>query len=205
MSFTQLATPEVLNKTVEGLTKHGYQVSMVASGKEALEKIKTLIPPGASIMNGSSKTLDQIGFKDYLKSGQHPWNNLHEGILAEKDETKQKELRRQAVLSDYYVGSVHALMQNGEFIVASNTASQLPHIVRTSPNLIFVVSTKKIVADLSEAMKRLEEHVIPLENKRMQSLFGVDTVLNKILFFKGESPVNGRTITFILVHEDLGF
>jgi len=43
----------------------------------------------------------------------HGWNNLHESILAETDKTKQDLLRRQALLSDYYLGSVHALAQDG--------------------------------------------------------------------------------------------
>ena len=36
-------------------------------------------------MNGSSVTLEQIGFVDYLKAGAHGWNNVHAGIVAEPD------------------------------------------------------------------------------------------------------------------------
>ena len=75
-------------------------------------------------MNSASKILEQIGFVGYLKSGKHDWRNLHETIHAEKDRTKQMDLRKQAVLSDYYLGSVHGLAENGEFIIASNTGSR---------------------------------------------------------------------------------
>jgi hypothetical protein len=130
---------------------------------------------------------------------------LHEAIVAEKDPAKQAVLRKQAVTSDYYLGSVHALVQNGEFIIASNTGSQLPHIVFTSPNLIFVVSTKKIVPTFAEAMKRLEQYVVPLEDQNMRQKYGVGTSLNKIVIFKNENPMMGRKIHMILVQEDLGF
>ena len=156
-------------------------------------------------MNGSSVTLEQIGFVDYLKSGTHPWNNLHTGILAEKDPAKQGELRKQAVLSDYYLGSVHALSETGEFIIASNSGSQLPHIVFTSPNIIFVVSTQKIVPSLADGIKRLEEYVVPLEDKHMQELYGVGTAISKMVIFKREKPGSGRTVKMILVEEKLGF
>ena len=156
-------------------------------------------------MNGSSVTLEQIGFVDYLKFGTHGWNNLHEGIVAEQAPVKQSALRKQAVLSDYYLGSIQALTEDGEFIVASNTGSQLPHIVFTSPNLIFVVSTKKIVPTFSEAMKRLEDYIIPLEEKHMIEKYGVGTAANKIIFFKGENPKLGRKVRMILVEENLGF
>jgi hypothetical protein len=205
MDYNSIATKESKEKTIASLNQKGYEVFNVENANDALEKIKEIIPEGVSVMNGSSTTLNQIGFTDYLKSGEHKWNNLHAAILAEKDPEKQAKLRRESVLSDFYLGSVHALIENGEFIIASNTASQLPHVVFTSPNLIFVVSTKKIVKTNDDAFKRLESHVIPLENERIQKLYHSDTMLNKIVIFKGENPMLGRKVTFILVDEDLGF
>ncbi|MCL5409530.1 MAG: lactate utilization protein [Patescibacteria group bacterium] len=205
MDYTKLASDENLDHAVKALASKNISAVIVKDKARALEKIKELIPAGASVMNGASVTLEQIGFIDYLKSGNHSWNNQHAAILAEKDPQQQLFLRKQAVLADYYLGSVHALTENGEFVVASNTGSQLPHIVYTSPNLIFVVSAKKIVPNLVEAMRRLEEHVVPLENEHMQKLYGTGTSLNKILVFKNENPSLGRKIQMILVQEDLGF
>jgi len=144
MDYNRLAPKEIIEKTVKALNSKNIEVTIVDNGNEALEKIKEFIPQGLSVMNGSSVTLEQIGFIDYLKSGEHGWNNLHKNILNEKDKAKQTILRKQSVISDYYLGSVHALAETGEFVIASNTGSQLPHIVFTSPNLIFVVSTKKL-------------------------------------------------------------
>jgi len=147
----------------------------------------------------------EIGYIDYLKSGLHLWKNWHEKILMEKDQEKQNVLRQEATMADYYLGSVHALIKNGEFVVASNTGSQLPHIVYTSPNLIFVVSAKKIVVNLEEAFQRTEKVVVPLEDERLRRLYGVNTQLNKMLIFKGENQNLGRKVNFILVEEDVGF
>lgn len=205
MQYDELATSESLETLTTSLTGNGYDVITVQTGSEALEKIKDLIPEGASVMNGASETLAQIGYIDYLKSGDHPWDDLHAKILTEQEPSKQAALRMQAVLSDYYLGSVHALAETGEYLIASNTGSQLPHVAYTSPNLVFVVSTKKVVPTLEEAMNRLIQYVIPLENNRMQATYGMDTKLSKILIAKGESPFSTRKITFILVEEDLGF
>lgn len=194
-----------VEKTIESLKSKGYDASIVESGSEALEKIKSLVPKNSSVMNGSSVTLEQIGFVDYLKSGKSSWNNLHEKVLSEKDPAKQGELRKLTTISDYYLGSVHALIENGEFLIASNTGSQIPSIVFNSKNLIFVVSTKKIVPDLQAGIERIEKHIIPLEDTRMNERYGVGTHLNKLLIFKGENPIGSRKITFILVKEDLGF
>ncbi|MBI4090400.1 MAG: lactate utilization protein, partial [Candidatus Komeilibacteria bacterium] len=171
MDYNQLATQEAIDATLAALVEKGFAVFVVNTGAEALAKIKEFIPAGASVMNGSSVTLEQIGYIDYLKSGDHGWVNPKEAVLAEKDPAKQALLRRQALTSDYYLGSVHALAENGEFVIGSNTGSQMPHVVYSSPNLIFVVSTKKIVPTLADAMKRLEEHVVPLEDEHMQQLY----------------------------------
>lgn len=156
-------------------------------------------------MNGSSVTLEQIGYVEYLSEGKHGWQDLHALVNAENDKQKRAQLRRESVLSEYYLGSVHALSETGDFVIASNTGSQLPHVVYTSSNLIFVVSTKKIVPTLEDALKRLEDHVVPLENEHMLELYNMPTALNKIVIFRGESAMIGRKVTFLLIEEDLGF
>lgn len=205
MKYNEPASQTSVEKTVSELQNKGYQAFVVKNKDEALTKIKEIIPAGASVMNGASVTLEQIGFVDYLKSGDHDWNNLHAAIVAETDPQKQNQLRQQAIHSDYYLGSVHALIENGEFLIASNTGSQLPHIVFTSPNLIFVVSTKKIVPDFNEAMSRLTDYVVPLEDVHMQKKYHVNTQLNKIVILKNENQMMNRHITFLLVEADLGF
>src|SRR6476620_9423364 len=108
MDFTSVASPESIEKTSAALKAHNFEPTLVNSKAEALAKIQELIPEGASVMNGASETLHQIGYIDLLKSGAHKWNNLHEAVLAETDPEKQALLRRQSVLSDFYLGSVHA-------------------------------------------------------------------------------------------------
>jgi hypothetical protein len=205
MQYNQLASNESIQTTIGELAKHNIEAVVVENKAEALEKIKELIPKGISVMNGTSTTLQEIGFIEYLKDGQHGWNNLHEVILAEKDPAKQGQLRKESALSDYYLGSVHALSETGEFVVASNTGSQLPHLVFTSQNLLLVVGAQKIVPTLSDALKRLEEYVVPLEDERSKKAYGAPTALNKIVIFKGESPMIGRKVKLIIVKEALGF
>ncbi len=205
MDYNTLASDETLAATTAALQARNFEPIIVATKEEALAKIKELIPAGASVMNGSSTTLQQIGFVDYLKAGQHGWHNLHEAVLAEQDPEKQKQLRRQALLSDYYLGSVHALSQAGELVIASNSGSQLPHIVFSSPNVIFVVGTQKIAPTLADAEARLRTHVIPLEDARMKSVGMGGTALNKLFYFFGEPAYTGRKITVVLVKEKLGF
>jgi hypothetical protein len=125
--------------------------------------------------------------------------------LEEKDSVKQAELRKSAFFSDYYMGSVHALTEGGEMVIASASGSQLPHLITTSPNLVLVVSTMKIMPTLEKALERLRAYVVPLENDRMQKTGAPGTTLAKIVILEREPAWTGRTINVILVNEKLGF
>ena len=203
--FGTLASQDSLDKTVTSLSEKKYTAVVVKTKEEALAQIKHIIPDGASVMNGASVTLEQVGYMNYLSEGNHPWVDLHAKIKGENDAQKRAQLRKDSIVSDYYLGSVHALTEDGQMVIASNTGSQLPHITFTSQNLIFVVSTKKIVSSLADAMKRLEEYVIPLEDARMMKAMNMHTTLNKILILKGDPEFLGRKIHVILVEEDLGY
>ena len=206
MEYDKLATSESITKTTEALkTLSSADVTTVNTKEEALEKIKALIPEGASVMNGSSRTLEEIGFVEYLKSGIHGWNNLHDAVFTEKDSEKQAELRKRSVLSDFYLGSAHAVAETGEMVFASNSGSQLPHLVFTSPNIILVVSTKKIVPTLLEAIARVENYVYPLEDKRAKDIGWGGSQISKLLLWKKENAKMGRKIHIIFVEEKLGF
>lgn len=205
MRFDTLASEDTLTKIVPALAERGITAEVVDTGAAALERIKALIPAGVSVMNGASRTLEQIGYVSYLESGAHPWKNLKADILAEQDPVKQAELRKQSVISDWYLGSVHALSEDGQLVIASNSGSQLPHIAFTSQNLIFVVSTMKITPTLTDALQRLDEHVIPLEDERMMGAMQMHTQLSKLLIWKDEPRFMGRGVHMLLVKEDLGF
>ncbi len=204
-TFDILASQDVLEKTKEALTKNGFLPEVVATGEEALARIKELIPSGVSVMNGSSRTLDEIGFITYLKEGSHGWNNLHANIVAEKDPAKQALLRQQSVFSEYFLSSVHALTENGELVIASNSGSQLPSLSFTSPNLILVVGTQKITSNLDEAMTRLKEYVFPLEDARMKEVGMGGSFISKLLVLNREPSFMGRKAHILLVKEKLGF
>lgn len=194
-----------VQKTIKALSENGFKAEFVSDKAAALQWIETYIPKGSSVMNGSSRTLEEVGFIEYLKAGAHGWDNVHARILSETDSEKQALLRKQSVLSDYYLGSVHAVTEEGELLIASNTGSQLPHLVFTSQNLILVVGTQKIVPTLAEGMKRLEEYVVPLEDARMMGAYNAHTQLSKLVILKKEPAFLGRTITVLFVGETLGY
>ena len=68
---------------------------------------------------------------------------------------------------------------------------------------IWIVGAQKVVPDLDTAMRRLEEHTLPLENVRAQAVYGKPSHINRLLIMNAE-PVPGRG-TVILLREAIGF
>jgi hypothetical protein len=204
MTYDTLPDDARVQAASAALIEHGFSTHTVADGAAALELIKTMIPAGASVTNGTSKTLEAIGLVEYLKGDTHGWRNLHAEVLAESDPVKQARLRKESVLADYYLGSVHAVSETGELVIASASGSQLPSIVFTSDHVIFVVSTKKITPTLTDALDRLKTYVFPLEDARMKATGAPGSVLSKTLIYE-RHPGWGRTMDIIFVNEVLGF
>ncbi|MES2014545.1 MAG: lactate utilization protein [Patescibacteria group bacterium] len=204
MEYDQIPSSDVIEKVIANLTPRGVTVHVVDTKAEALEKVKSLIPDGADVMTGSSTTLQQIGFVDVLKEGKHPWKNLKEHIVTEKDLVKQTALRKASVSAEYFLGSVHAVVEDGQIVVASASGSQIPSYAFTSDNVIWVAGAQKIVPTLDAAFARIRDYVYPLEDARMRSVSTGGSTIAKFFIFEREIMPN-RHIHLVLVKEVLGF
>jgi len=207
MDYNLLPVPDRLQKTMEAVRARGVTVTLVETKESALIQLQALIPAGATVMTGASITLQQIGFQDLLISKNHPWRNLKDEMLAEKDPARQASLRKQATLADYFLGSVHAIAETGEILVASATGSQLPAYAYSSSHVIWVAGAQKITPTLEIAFQRVREYVLPLEDQHMKQLYGNEahSFIGKLLVFEREAPYLHRTVNLILVNEVLGF
>ncbi len=201
--WDSIPSEKEIQETIKNVQDRGITVHLVKNRKEALEKIKQLIPQGSEVMNGSSTTLIEIGFVDYLKEGNHGWNNLHESILNEKDPKKQSDLRRKVDTSEYFLASVNAIAKTGELVAADASGSRVGAFPFTAKNLIIVAGINKIVHNLDEALQRLREFAFLLENERAKEAYGMGSMIGKIVIMNKEM-FKGRT-TLILVKEKLGF
>jgi hypothetical protein len=203
MNWDKIPDQSVIDKVMAGMRERNFNPVLVPDRRSALEKLKLMIPAGAGVMTGASTTLEQIGFIEYLAQKNHPWLNIKDGILAEKDAQKQRELRRAATISDYFIGSVQAITESGQVVGADATGNRQGGYVYGAKNVIWVVGVNKIVSDLEKAVKRLIEHCVPLEDARMKSTGSHGTFIGKIVIYEREFVP--QRISTILIKEKLGF
>jgi hypothetical protein len=206
VAYDTLPTPEIIHRAVESVKARGIHTETVDTKEAALERVQALIPPGCVVMTGGSVTLREIGFEEILISGNHPWRNFKADLLAEKDPVKQSIMRREGTLAEFFLGSVNALAETGELVFASGSGSQLPAYAYSSRNVIWVVGAQKITPTLEDALRRVREYVLPLEDQRQKSLGNkAGSRINRILIIEGEPAYLRRNLTLILVNQVLGF
>jgi hypothetical protein len=117
--------------------------------------------------------------------------------------TQKKEMKRLGSVPDWIIGGAHAVTQEGHLLIASYTGSQLAAEVYGAEKVIYVMGTQKIVKDDDEAVLRIYEYVLPLEDARLMKLHGAHSSVNKLLIINRE--VTPERMTVILVKEMLGF
>jgi L-lactate utilization protein LutC len=206
MDYTSLPNPDRINRTMEAVGSRGVTVVGVNTKEAALSAIVNLIPDGATVMTGASLTLKEIGLEELLISGRHPWRNLKAAIVAEKDPTRHAELRKQGTLAEYFLGSVHAIAETGEILIASATGSQLAPYAFSSSHVIWVAGVQKIVPTLDAGFRRVREHSLPDEDRRMKKALGenASSFIGKLLLFEREAPYLRRSIHLILIRQPVG-
>jgi hypothetical protein len=206
MDYANLPTLDRIQRTLEAVRERGFGAELTETKEAALERLQALIPPGAVVMTGGSVTLKQIGLEELLSSGQHPWRNFKADLLAEKDPARRSAMRLQGTMAEFFLGSVNALAETGELVFASATGSQLPAYAYTSHNVIWVAGAQKITPTLDDALRRIREYVLPLEDRRQRDLGNASgSVIGRILILEREPPYLHRNLTLILVNQVLGF
>jgi L-lactate utilization protein LutC len=190
-----------LERVAAALRSHNIEAIVVETGERAREVVLGLIPEGAEVHTGKSKTLEDVGlFRGIVESGR--FDAIRPRMFAMDRQTQGREIRKLAAAPDYMVGSVAAVTEEGTLVAASATGSQLSPYAAGAGRLILVVGSQKIVPDLDAALQRVREVAFPYENAQVRARLGVDTVLEKVLLLYGEWQP-GRT-TVVLVREPVG-
>jgi L-lactate utilization protein LutB len=202
-TWNAIPKDEVVEKTAKAIESRGIRVIIAKSADDALAILKKVIPDGAEVMNGSSTSLIEIGYEDYISGNQSGWKLMHTVITAENNDNKRAELRRKSVAADYFISSANAIAQTGEIVACDASGSRVGAWPFAAGHLILVVGINKIVPNLEDALNRVRQYAYPLENARAQRAYGTPSMIGKCVIFSHEKN-EGRVI-LILVKEALGY
>ena len=196
-----LKSGDALEQVAAALRSHNIEANIVDTADAARDIVLGLVPRGAEVHWGKSKTLEDIGLVEQLTEPGR-FDALRPRLATMDRATQAREMRKLVAAPDYMLGSVAAVTHDGTLVVASATGSQIGPYAAAAGRLVLVVGSQKIVADLDAAMRRIREVVFPWELEAVRAKLGVDTRLEKVLVIYGEW-LGGRT-TVVLVREAVG-
>lgn len=200
--FGALRDDASVSRAASALEANGITVLRAKNSADAADLVLGLIPDGAQVHEGASRTLDVIGITNEVEqSGRY--DAVRPRTWSMDRETQGDEIRRLSAAPDVMLGSVHAVTETGSLLAASMSGSQLGAYVSGAGRVILVVGTQKIVADVDEGLQRIHEYAYPLEDARAMEAYGINSGVNKVVIINREF-VPGR-ITVVLVDEVLGF
>jgi len=200
-SFTDPAPAQRLERAAAALTAHNFAVEILDDAVAARTRITDLIPAGATVFTGASETLRLSGIEeDINKSGRY--DSLKSRPALDRA-TQRNEIWAALSTPDVSVGSVAAVTETGSLVVASASGSQLPGYAGGAARVIWVVGAQKVVPDLNAALRRVEEHCLPLESDRAMRVYGQPSAVNRVLILNAE-PEPGRGIV-LLLRQAIGF
>jgi L-lactate utilization protein LutB len=194
------------------LEKNGITVLAAADGDEAREKALSLIPRGAAVGLGGSRTVSEIGLLDALRSGDFRLFDQYDQALGAE---ASQAARKAGTHADYFVAGSNAITDDGKIVNIDGMGNRVAAFAYGPGKVIIVAGRNKIVRDVDAAVDRIKNIAAPMNARR----FGANTPCARtgrcsdcaspericsitMIIEKQRQP--GR-ITVILVNQDLGF
>ena len=200
-AYTTPASGAQLEALAARLRERNFEPVIVDDPAAARAAVFERIPEASEVHSAKSKTLEDIGvFKELMESDRY--NFLRRTYMKMDRNTQAREMRKLIAAPDIMLGSVQAITEAGQLVVASASGSQMGPYSAASGKLILVVGSQKLVPDVDAAMRRIYEHVLPYEDARLREQMGIGTKVARVLILE-QDFMPGHT-TVILVREPVG-
>ena len=195
-------TAQRLERAAAALTAHGFTVEILDGAAAARARIKDLIPEGASVFTGASETLRLSGIDEDINA-----SGRYDAIRA-----RGQTMDRATQLAEIWRLILHPRRHRGQRprghrnrLPGDRLGQRKPasRVRRRLPPRDLGRRAQKVVPDLSTALRRVEEHCLPLESDRAMKVYGTPSAINRLLILNAELEP-GRGIV-LLLREAIGF
>lgn len=182
---------------------------------ETLESVKSfilnIIPLKCTVGIGHSVTLQKIDITNTLLERG---NIVYDKELG-KSREESKELKRKALITDWYITGSNAISIGGQIVNVDHSGNRVAAITFGPDKVIIVVGKNKIVDTVDEAIRRVKNVACPLNAKRAGfnppcvtlnkcvDCVSKERVCNSLSIIEGQS--DGDRIKLFIVDEECGF
>lgn len=155
---------ETVQKVIDALRKNRMLAEYVSCKEDAVTLVKTLIPAGSTVATGGSRSLDESGVTNLLRSGEYIFFDRNNPTLTPEEKS---EMTAKGATADVYLCSSNAITEQGELYNVDGFSNRVAAIANGPKKVIMVVGVNKIVPDLDAAIRRVKTIAAPLNTKRL--------------------------------------
>ncbi len=196
---------------LKALQSRNMEAYFCETPEDAKRLALSLMPDASSITWGGSQTIEEIGLKAAVKSGDYTVYDRSEA----KDDKEAMEILRKAYSADFYLTSSNAVTLDGTLINIDGMSNRVSAMAFGPGAVIMLVGMQKIVKNTDEGMSRIRNIASPMNALRL----GIETpcaatgvcmdckspyciccqiLITRFSRFKGRTKV-------ILINEELGY
>jgi L-lactate utilization protein LutB len=202
---------EKLKKIQENFRLRNIEVLYFDNLEEVKLYLLNIIPDNMTIGIGHSATLQRMDISNALSARG---SIVYDKELADSPE-ECKELKRKALLSDWYITGSNAVSVDGRIVNIDHSGNRVAAISYGPDRVMIVIGKNKIVDTVDEAIKRAKNIASPLNAKRAGyhppcvalnrcvECVSKERVCNSLSIIEGQ--VDSNRMKVLIVDEECGF
>lgn len=153
-----------VERTIKALKGNNFDARFFPKASEALEEVWKMIPEGSTVGYGGSLTLNQIGFIEGAQKRPVKFlNPFAKGLSPEEGD----KIRREIFTADFFLSSSNAITEDGQLFNIDATGNRVGPMIFGPKKVILICGSNKIVKDIEEAQKKVQEWTAPMNVKRL--------------------------------------
>lgn len=156
---------KMIETTIRNLGKNRIQARRFRSVADFYDYINTALKKKSVIGVGDSKTLEDIGFYDYLRTGDYVFLDKYKEGLSKEEKRK---LYLENFNSAYFFSGINAITTSGEIYNLDGNGTRVAPIIYGPRKVFLVCGYNKIVGSKEDAIMRIKNIAAPLDAKRLK-------------------------------------
>ena len=166
MDVRKMRNEKLGARVVAALNSRNMEAYYVETKEEAVKKALELIPKGSSINMGGATSVKECGLYDAISNGEYEFYDRDKVKTPEEKEA----IALKAFTSDYFLGSVNAMSEDGVFINIDGNANRVAAYAYGPKHVLLIVGMNKVVKSEEDALHRARNEAAPINAQDRKSV-----------------------------------
>jgi hypothetical protein len=151
---------------IKNLNKRRMEASYASTAAQAKQEVLAMIPEGASVYRCGSMSLVELGLWEDVR--KIPGITVFDPFLPGLSHEEGFAQRVKGLMADIMITSANAVTLDGKIVNLDGMGNRVAATCFGPKKVIMVVGMNKVVADVEEAMRRVQHRAAPINNIRLQ-------------------------------------